>query len=304
MTPNKLISITALTVATALASPSSFALTSFTNLLKFDGSINTAQDQSAELAVRYDGSVWNPIGASDTLQIGDVLAGVFFMDSVGVTGVGNATYTGFSGYFATQIATIGATESYNPIGGGPAIDVADFTFTNVTDTSVWNAVFGIDPTSLAAGTMTVWSEDTNSSFTSTDFGTIAGAISEATSNTTLFTTGFKAGNADNFWNAFNAPLNISDLLNLLPTENVGQFQFGVNVLDNYTSWIFDDVIAGKDNEVVSLSGNVLAPQPGNAFPIEDDIKVAFRVTVPEPTSLALLGIGLLGLGANRIRRQA
>jgi hypothetical protein len=302
---NKLVSVIALSTSSILMSTSSEALTSFTDLILTSPTINVAQDSSGENAYRFDSTsgTWNLTGG--VLQVGDILAGVADYDSINGITIGGATsYTGLTAVFATMI------DSITLVGGvvAPLGQLANFTFTSAA-TSAWDAIFGLTANQIGGqtllnGTMIAYLQDTNNSF-STPFNNVATTISAATasSQTMWAQVGFGTG-SDHFWSATNAPLNISNIANANIGENVGNYKFGLDVLQNLTGLDFVAVNSGFDYMFYNGAGQIYRPGTDNAFGVEDDIKTTFKVNnVPEPNSIGLMFMGGLIFVFSSLRRR-
>jgi hypothetical protein len=283
-------------------STSSEALTSFADLIVTSPTINITQDSSGENAYRLINGTWQQTGG--VLQIGDILAGVAAYDTMNGIGIGGATnYTGLTAVFATQIESITNTTS-----GGLLGQLANFTFTSAA-TSAWDAIFGLTANQIGGqtlfdGTMITYLQDTNNSF-GTPFDNVANTIADATgsSQTMWAQVGFGTG-LDHFWSATNAPLNISNIANVPFTAKVGDYTFGLDVLQNLTGLDFVAVNSGFDYMFYNGAGQIYRPGPENAFGVEDDIKTTFLVNnVPEPNSIGLMFMGGLIFVFSSLRRR-
>ena len=301
---NKLVSVIALSTSSILMSTSSEALTSFTNLIVTSPNTNITQDSSGENAYRFNPGTgtWNLTGG--VLQVGDILAGVAAYDTMNGTPIGGATpYTGITAVFATQIASITNTSSVPLLG-----QLANFTFTSAA-TSAWDAIFGLTANQIGGqtllnGTMIAYLQDTNNSF-GTPFNNVATTIAKAIapSQTMWAQTGFGSG-LDHFWSATNAPLNISNIANVPVTTKVGDYTFGLDVLQNLTGLDFVPVNTGFDYMFYNGAGQIYRPGAGNVFGVEDDIKTTFLVNnVPEPNSIGLMLMGGLIFVFSSLRRR-
>ena len=303
---NKLVSVIALSTSSILMSTSSEALTSFADLIVASPLINLAQDSSGENAYRFDSTsgTWKPTGGN--LQKGDILAGVAVYDTMNGTTIGGATsYTGLTAVFATMIDTITPVGSPVPNLG----QLANFTFTSAA-TSAWGDIFGLTANQIGGqtlldGTMIAYLQDTDNSFGTNDFTNVAGAIAAATAATqTMWAQlGFGTG-VNHFWNATNAPVDISLIGSVPVTTKVGDYTFGLDVLQNLTGLDFVAVNSGSDYKFYNGAGQIYRPAADNAFGVEDDIKTSFRVNnVPEPNSIGLMLMGGLIFVFSSLRRR-
>ena len=301
---NKLVSVIALSTSSILMSTSSEALTSFTNLIVTSPNTNITQDSSGENAYRFNPGTgtWNLTGG--VLQVGDILAGVAAYDTMNGTPIGGAsTYTGITTVFATQIASITNTSSVPLLG-----QLANFTFTSAA-TSAWDAIFGLTANQIGGqtllnGTMIAYLQDTNNSF-GTPFNNVATTLAQAIapSQTMWAQAGFCTG-INHFWSATNAPLNISNIANVPVTTKVGDYTFGLDVLQNLTGLDFVPVNTGFDYMFYNGAGQIYRPGAGNVFGVEDDIKTTFLVNnVPEPNSIGLMLMGGLIFVFSSLRRR-
>lgn len=300
---NKLVSVIALSTSSILMSTSSEALTSFANLIVTSPTTNITQDSSGENAYRLINGTWQQTGG--VLQVGDILAGVAAYDTMNGTPIGGATpYTGLTAVFATQIASITNTSSVPLLG-----QLANFSFTSAA-TSAWDAIFGLTANQIGGetlidGTMIAYLQDTNNSF-GTPFNNVANTFADAIapSQTMWAQAGFSTTGLDHFWSATNAPVNISNIANVPVTTKVGDYTFGLDVLQNLTGLDFVPVNIGFDYMLYNGAGQIYRPGVGNAFGVEDDIKTTFLVNnVPEPNSIGLMLMGGLIFVFSSLRRR-
>ena len=248
-------------------------------------------DNSAERVINRNG------GVATQLDVGDSLRGIFSIDNItgsgGPTAIGTGTaYNELSGLFQVVVLTKVAA------GGG----LFDFTF-------------GFDPAfGQGAGVVGVLRDDPAQDYKRANCGGANDfAACEATAtNGALWATVGLGGAA--FWSANNAPDNTS-LGGTLPlTTPLGNFSMGLNFITNSTgfSWNKVSCIDLTDFSAHSVDicgqGGIIASgriASGTNTPYDIFNNVDFTANVvPEPGSMALAGLALLGLAASRRKQKA
>jgi len=289
--------LSALALAMGLGiSSNAFALTSINDSL-VDG-VNTWSDDSGELFLDLDNN--------GTVTQGDQFVSVLgFTSFPTATPTGASTYNELTGLFAIEVTNNPVAVDFSCGGdlvcGGMTFGaVADMNATLATAATEFGLTAfptytNLDGSALTAGTGILFFEDTTHNYIRDTAPDLATAFDTAIDGTMVMTAGLFGG--------------ASSLSGLLPLDPTGLASVAAgtgigSITGEFT--IFDEIFASYDfNPTITVTGNLSGTQGSTSpFGIHDDISMTLTATkVPEPSTIALIGLGLLGMaGASRKKK--
>jgi hypothetical protein len=241
--------------------------------------INTIQDSDAERVVDSEGNVLS----SGQYAIGDAIQAVIRFDTVNAVTIGDAHP---APYQLTGVAYLPITSItvLNDMGdANPANDVIQVGFGNLGHTSaVFERLAGDPAFSLADDPNTAWNNILNQTFVSY----------------------LGLGQADDFWTA----TTVNDISTIALATGSGQVAagvFGLSQMSGNLPLVPDGILSPVDGNLHDIIGDasVYGRETGvnSGWQVSSNINASF--TVPEPGTLALLGLGLMGIGASSLRRR-
>jgi hypothetical protein len=240
--------------------------------------------------ILHDTSGEGITGNSSTVDIGTVLSGNAVFDKINTTNIGQNGYDELTAYFSVEVT--GRTAEDRTING----------------TVYHGYAYTFDAVSGNGGVMAWLFTD---STPDANFGNPTTFGNAGTDGSTLWAT---FGNTDpnqTQWTAWTATDDIATLAGYVkdhPTtaSDYGTFTFYLNLINNFTGLTFNDV--GNDpNHMTQLQGQghfqAVTSDYASVYTIGDQTDMSINV-VPEPATMTLFGLGLMGTGLiGRLRRK-
>lgn len=265
----------------------------------FSAGLNIMEDDSNEFIFRPDGAGGYTLITSGNVANNDVLVQILdfpIINGINIDSLGNEV-TGIALNVVTGVVAGAPTD---PDGPGPLAAYTPADFSMVAGTAAdWAALTGINIGTLGFDTTNlislVFEDGGNNLNVYTD--AYAQALIDATNGTLRM--GLSLLDGTDFIFANDVPLDIG-VFAPSAGETPGVTQYGTFAYE--LSFAYENlpgVVVGD----ISGSGTNLVTDRINIAAVIDDTQASFT-TVPEPGTIALLGLGLVGIGASLRKRKA
>jgi len=267
-------------------------------------------DESAESVYvrKNDGSLslkQPEVDGSIKLEKNDVLRGIFRISDIGTQSVQATTGHELTGIFELEVLTANS--------GAPACGLSSFCFTFGPSSSFSPAGFSVGLGNSSNAMLALYDDTLQDFKTAIDTGSPAVDIAnmEATATNGVPFWLFAKDNIDDFWKAGASTNNVASPL-LGPDNRFVNFNFGVSQINDpaaqglaLESWACQ---SGTTSATVDMCGSgtvrTKTTTELSAYHLMDDFSFTVKAEIPEPATVALLGIGLLGFGTSRLRKKA
>lgn len=267
-------------------------------------------DESAESVYvrKNDGSLslkQPEVDGSIKLEKNDVLRGIFRISDIGTQSVQATTGHELTGIFELEVLTADS--------GALACGLSNFCFTFGPSSSFSPTGFSVGLGNSSNAMLALYDDTLQNFNTAIDTGSpavdIAGMEATATNGVPFWL--FAKDNIDDFWKAGASTNNVANPL-LGPDNRFVNFNFGVSQINDpaaqglaLESWACQ---SGTTSATVDMCGSgtvrTKTTTELSAYHLMDDFSFTVKAEIPEPATVALLGIGLLGFGTSRLRKKA